>query len=337
MSINVDMKTPIEPLLFERHFVEKVWGGRSLERRPGIELPGTEPIGETWEIVDRPKENSKVKGGAFQGRTLHELMGEYGPEILGASPAGKEGRFPLLVKYIDASDNLSVQVHPDDAAAARLGGEAEAKTEAWYVLDSTPEGVLYCGLRKDVTRQDFARVADGPGVIEAMSRWDVQAGQCMFVPGGTVHAIGSGVTILEVQQNSDTTYRLWDWGRTGRETHVQQALECVQFGADERAPVVADFDQAGTETGEGYRKVTLASSDFFRMNALAIEGDCRRSTEDRFRIYAVSEGSGHLAVEGRDEDWTLQQGDVWLVPAICGYHHLRPGPAGLSVIEMHTP
>jgi len=330
------MKTPIEPLLFERHFVEKVWGGRSLERSPGIELPGSEPIGETWEIVDRAEENSRVKAGVFKGRTLRELMGEYGPEILGVSPVGKEGRFPLLVKYIDASDNLSVQVHPDDPAAARLGGGAEAKTEAWYVLDSAPEGALYCGLRKDVTRQEFERVADGPGVIETLSRWDVQAGQCMFVPGGTVHAIGAGVTILEVQQNSDTTYRLWDWGREGRETHVQQALECVRFGEDECAPAVLDFEAAG-ERGEGYRKVSLASSDFFRMNALSIEGECRRSSGDRFRIYAVSEGSGHLAVEGRGGEWALERGDVWLVPADCGYHHLRPGPSGLSVIEMHTP
>ncbi len=336
MSIKRDMLIPIEPLLFERHFVAKVWGGRALEQRPGIDLPGTKPIGETWEIVDRPKENSVVKCGPFRGRTLHDLMGEYADQILGSSPVGKDGRFPLLVKYIDANDNLSVQVHPDEPAAVRLGGDAEAKTEAWYVLDSKPEGVLYCGLRKAVSRQDFARVADGPGVVEAMSRWDVQSGQCMFVPGGTVHAIGAGVTILEVQQNSDTTFRLWDWGREGRETHVPQALECVRFGADERGPVVADRDRADV-VGEGFRGTTLASSDFFCMAELSVEGECRRSTEGRFRIYAVSAGSGHLGLEGRDEEWTLSTGDVWLVPAVCGYHLLRPGTAGLSLIEMHTP
>ena len=330
------MKTPIEPLLFERHFVEKVWGGRSLERRPGIELPGSAPIGETWEIVDREKENSVVASGPFQGRTLRELMQERADEILGSSPAGKDGRFPLLVKYIDAAENLSVQVHPDAAAAARLGGSAESKTEAWYVVDSRPEGLLYCGLREDVGREEFERVADRPGVIEAMSRWEVRPGDCMFVPGGTVHAIGAGVTILEVQENSDTTYRLWDWGREGRETHVAQALECVTFGAPERGPRAADWEHPD-ETGEGFRVARLASSEFFHMSALSVHGECRRATGGRFRIYAVPAGSGVLSVEGRPGEWSLATGDVWLVPAACAIHRFHPGAGGLELVEMTTP
>ncbi|MAB80487.1 MAG: mannose-6-phosphate isomerase [Planctomycetes bacterium] len=330
------MGTPIEPLLFERHFVEKVWGGRALEQRLGIALPGSAPIGETWEIVDRQEENSKVAAGAFKGRTLRELMEEYSSEILGSSPTGKAGRFPLLVKYVDAGENLSVQVHPDEAAAARLGDPAEAKTEAWYVVDAIAEGVLYCGLRRNVGRDEFARVANGSGVVETLSRWDVQPGQCMLVPGGTVHAIGAGVTILEVQENSDTTYRLWDWGRKGRETHVPQALESIHFGKEIRGPATADWEKADVR-GEGFRLLTLVCSDFFVMSALRIEGACRRSTEERFRIYAVSHGSGWLGVEGRDEEWALGTGDVWLVPADCGYHRLRPGRSGLNLIEMHTP
>ena len=327
----------LEPLLFKRHFVEKVWGGRSLEGRPGIELPEGMRVGETWEIVDRPNENSVVARGAFEGRTLRELMQIHADEILGRAPAGKDGRFPLLVKYIDACENLSVQVHPDEEAAQRIGGTAEAKTEAWYVLASKPEGVLYCGLRPGVERTAFAGVASDEAVVQHMARWDVAAGDCLFVPGGTVHAIGAGVTILEVQQNSDTTYRIWDWGREGRETHVREALQSIRFGEKPHGPAAPAWEGPGVERGEGFERVPLAASDFFRMSALRVRGSSLRPADGTFRIHAVTTGAGALMVEGRPGEWPLRPGDVWLVPAVCGYHRLEAGPEGLETIEMTSP
>ena len=324
------LKPPIEPLRFERQLVERVWGGRSLAERFGFEIPAGRAIGETWELVDRADENSVVAEGAFQGRKLRELMEEYGAEILGSAPAGKDGRFPLLVKYIDAKDNLSVQVHPDERAAARLGNGAEPKSEAWYVLDRTPEGALYCGLASGVTRESFAAVANGPGVLEAIQRWDVRRGDCVLVPGGTVHSIGAGVTILEVQQNSDTTYRLWDWGRSGRETHVEQALDSIDFDrsqAEPVGPVGVDWASIGPEL----ERAELARSNDFAMAALRLGGSARFDTEGQFLVYAVLEGRGRLGRATGGIDWKLRSGDVWLVPASQGEHFIEPdGADGVS-------
>jgi len=318
------LDTRLEPLRFERHFLAKVWGGRALERTPGIALPPGK-IGETWELVDREGENSIVATGGLKGFSLRELMKRHGKDLLGQVPAAKGERFPLLVKYIDAAENLSVQVHPDDESCARLPG-AEAKTEAWYVVEAEPGSALYAGLRPEVTARDFERVADGPGVVETMLRWEVRPGDCLLVPGGTVHAIGAGITILEVQQNSDTTYRLWDWGRAGRETHVAQALQCIRFGEPIRAPLRPLWFKDG-DVGVAH----LARCKHFGMNALRIAQPVRRSTGSQYQLYAVLGGEGTL--RWRESEWTLAHGDVWLVPAACGYHHFEPRAGELLLLN----
>jgi len=340
------MTAALGPLLFERHFVEKVWGGRSLERRPGFELPAGARIGETWEIVDRDEERSVVARGRHRGRTLGELMAERGAEIVGDAPmaptgaaGGEGGRFPLLVKYIDASENLSVQVHPDESAARRLGRGAEPKTEAWYVVGAAGDAALYCGLRPDVDADELARIAAGPEVVDALVRWSVRPGDCMAVPGGTVHAIGAGVTILEVQQNSDTTYRLYDWGRVGldgrpRETHVEEALACARLGRPARPPARPDWSRSE----DGLRSARLVDNALFTLDGLALSAsvrmDTRQGDERSYRIYAVVEGSGRLDVEGDEgEAWRLAPGDVWLVPAACGYHRVTPDEGRLTLIR----
>ena len=305
----------LEPLRFERHFLTKVWGGRALERRPGLALPPGK-IGETWEVVDREGENSLVATGGLKGFSLRELMKRHGKDLLGNVPAGKDGRFPLLVKYIDAAENLSVQVHPDDESAPRIAG-AEAKSEAWYIVDAKPGSRIYAGLRPEVTAREFERVADGPGVLETLLAWEVAPGDCLMVPGGTVHAIGAGVTILEVQQNSDTTYRLWDWGRTGRETHVAEALRCIRFGDPVRAPIRPRWFPEGE-----LQVAHLARCKHFGLNALCLSKSVRRSTQSQFNLYAVIEGEGRLRWD--EEERALARGDVWLVPASCGYHHFEP-------------
>jgi len=321
--------TRLEPLRFERHFLEKVWGGRALERRPGIALPPGK-IGETWEVVDRDGENSIVATGGLKGLSLRELMKRHGKELLGKVPPAKEGRFPLLVKYLDASENLSVQVHPDDESAPRIPG-AEAKTEAWYVLDARPGSALYAGLRPDVTARDFERVADGPGVVETLMKWEVRPGDCVLVTGGTVHAISAGVTILEVQQNSDTTYRLWDWGRAGRETHVAPALRCIRFGEPARAPIRPRWFRE-----EDLGVAHLARCKHFGINALKVSSRVRRSTQSQFNLYAVIEGRGRLTWDREERE--LAPGDVWLIPASAGYHHFEPASGELLLAHMlHRP
>lgn len=324
-----------QPLRFERRILEKVWGGRALEKRPGFALPTDVAVGETWEVVDRADENSVVAEGPLEGRELRSLMQEFERDLLGAAPAAKNGNFPLLVKYIDASQNLSVQVHPDDQGALRIPG-AEAKTEAWYIVDVAPGGVLYAGLKPEVRREEFAAIADGPGVLAALLKWDVQAGDCLLVPGGTVHAIGAGVTILEVQQNSDTTYRLWDWGRVGldgrpRDTHVAQALECIRFGAPEPRPL-RPGEHDWIAAGEGLRRATLARSEHFVMNALRIDAPARLSTGSGYEIYALIRGEARLSSPAGD--WQMNQGDVWLIPAAAGYHDFSPGSDEIELVQM---
>lgn len=325
----------LPPLRFERHFVEKVWGGRRLAERPGIDLPDRMQVGETWEVVDREKENSRVAEGPFAGRTLHELMLEHGPAILGKNQGRRDGRFPLLVKFLDASDDLSVQVHPDDALAERLGDGSEGKTEAWYVVDVAEGGALYAGLDPKVTAEYFRSVADKREVEDTLVRHDVKAGDCVLITGGTVHAIGKGVTILEVQQNSDTTYRLWDWGRVGldgkpRETHVEQGLVCTKFGAEPPSPHAGVWMPNGT----GF-KAELTTSDYFSMTAhrvgsrLAIEGD------DRFRIHVVLSGRGALTAEAfGNQRFELAPGTTYLVPASTGAHEIVAEGGELSLVEL---
>lgn len=322
-----------EPLRFERHFVEKVWGGRSLERVPGIELPDGMRVGETWELVDRDAENSVIAGGAWRGRTLRELMQAHGGEVLGEAHSGADGRFPLLIKYLDAAADLSVQVHPDEEAARVLGGDAEAKTEAWCVLDVDAGGVLYAGLRDDVEEDEFSSVADGPGVVDLLQRWEVQPGDCMLIRGGTVHAIGAGVRILEVQQNSDTTLRLYDWGRVGldgqpRPTHRDAALACVRYGVpcDPATP-------AWSEHRPGVEQAQLADAPTFGMRGLRLTAELAHDTGRSFRVYAVTHGGGALELaDGRR--WPLGTGEVWLLPACLGAHRLCPGPDGMTLVDV---
>jgi mannose-6-phosphate isomerase len=331
------MTTLDVPLRFHRLEIEKPWGGRALERCPGLALASPGPVGETWEIVDRPGEEVRVAGGPFEGRTLGELVREHRAELLGKASPTPHGRFPLLVKYLDARENLSVQVHPDEEGAIRIG-DAEPKTEAWYFLAVEPDARIYAGLRPETTPGAFERAAASRAVLAHLETWQVAAGQCLLVPGGTVHAIGAGVTLLEVQQNSDTTYRLWDWDRVGadgraRETHLAQALEATHYDLPRRAPV----DPVWETPAAGLRRAPMARTRTFAMNALAVEARVRLSTGNQFQIYAVESGAGTLAVRGGEEA-PIAGGDVLLVPAAAGYHYLAPrsSDAPLRLVQLLT-
>jgi len=219
------------PLTFQPLLKERVWGGRNLERLYRKPLPPGVPIGESWEITDRPEGVSVVANGPLAGRTLRQLMEEHAAELLGT--AGAPGnRFPILVKILDAEDKLSLQVHPPASRAAALGGEP--KTEMWHIAEAKPDAALFAGLRQGTTRAEFEQKLQDGSVAECFHRIPVKSGDSMFLPSGRVHAIGDGNVIFEIQQNSDTTYRVFDWNRVGldgkpRELHVQQSLECIDF------------------------------------------------------------------------------------------------------------
>lgn len=323
-----------QPLRFQRVFLEKVWGGRALEQHPGIRLPPGIPVGETWEIVDRADQNSIVSAGPWAGRCLADLVREHGGDLLGKARPNAQGRFPLLIKYLDASEALSVQVHPDEPTARRLGGRSESKTEAWYFLNATPGGAVFSGLRSRVRPEQVRAHLAERGLVDLLCRWPVRAGQCLTVRGGTVHAIGAGVTLLEVQQNSDTTYRLYDWDRPGldgrpREMHVEPGLAAIRYDAVPPAPAEPEESQLAPGVWVGL----AARTEFFSMRRLRLEAAVQRSTEEQFKIYVVLAGSGRIRTD-RGEAESLAIGDVLLVPAAAGSVELVPDAARLEMLEL---
>jgi mannose-6-phosphate isomerase len=225
----------IHPYKFEPIFVERVWGGRELARF-GKTLPPDRRIGESWEIVDRPEAQSRIANGPHRGQTLHDLIVAEGwDRIVGTAarrPAGA-ARFPLLVKLLDARERLSLQVHPPAALAPQLGGEP--KTEMWHVLDAAPGARILAGLKRGVTRAQFESALTTGQVEPLVHHFPVRAGDAVFIPSGRVHAIGAGLVLIEIQQNSDTTYRVYDWGRP-RELHVAASLASMDFSDYEPAP-----------------------------------------------------------------------------------------------------
>ena len=217
-------------LQFKPLYQERVWGGRKIESFLGRKLPGAMPIGESWELVDRPEAQSVVLGGPWAGRSLRDVLAEHAAEIMG--PAWPSSRpFPILVKWLDSRDCLSVQVHPPADLAARFGGEP--KTENWYFAQTDKGAAVYAGVRPGVTRTLFEQALAAGTVAECLERPAVRAGDSLLIPSGTMHAIDAGNMILEIQQNSDTIYRVYDWGRMGldgrpRALHVAQSLACLE-------------------------------------------------------------------------------------------------------------
>jgi mannose-6-phosphate isomerase len=226
------------PLLLEPLLLEKVWGGDRLSRL-GKRLPHGKLIGESWELADLGSTSPSGGGGAaarstivngdLAGKSLYDAIKLWGRDLVGEIELAPCGGFPLLVKFLDARENLSVQVHPSPAYA-RAHRDAHLKTEAWYILDAEPGSVIYKGLRPGLTREAFAAHIQSGTVVEDLIPVPAIRGECHLLPSGTCHALGAGVLVAEVQTPSDTTFRVYDWGRQGRELHIQQALECAHFG-----------------------------------------------------------------------------------------------------------
>ena len=284
-----------EPLRFAPVFKERVWGGRRLERRLGKALPPAVKIGESWEVVDREDVQSVVVGGPDAGATLHELWASPRRRALFGARAMRAGeRYPLLIKLLDAAESLSVQVHPPPAAAALLGGEP--KTEMWVLVDADPGAHILAGLAPGTTRERLeAALRAGEDVTALLHRIAVHRGDAMFIPSGRVHAIGAGCLIAEIQQSSDTTYRVYDFGRP-RALQVGESLRCIAF--DDVAP--------GLIEPEGER---LEANALFAVERWTLDGDRAAAPEGESAIVGVLDGE--VACGASD----FAPGAFFLVPA----------------------
>jgi mannose-6-phosphate isomerase len=306
---------PLEPFLLERITLPKVWGGRALAQVPGIPLPPDVAVGETWELYDRPEGSSRLRG---RTTTLADLMAHDAERLCGSGVRLAYGdRFPLLLKFLDASDGLSVQVHPDDAEA--LEDRDSGKDECSIVLAAGPRARIVRGLRPGVTAAEFAAKADSEQVVDLLWSFRPEVGDTIHIPPGTVHAIGPDVVVFEVQQNSDLTYRIHDWGR-GREVHLAKALAVAKPGPPAAGrpvvPTVA-LPDGGTQ---------LIATPHYRVRRYSLRQRAELSTGGRFVTVTVVAGRTTLWWPGERVHGTLAMtaGDTALVPACIAAFALIP-------------
>lgn len=291
----------MQAITFTPLYMERVWGGRELENIYARTLPKPDtPYGESWEITDRPEAQSIVKDGPHAGKSLGELWRTQREQLFGAGFENIE-RFPLLIKILDARDDLSIQVHPPAELASELGGEA--KNEMWYIADATPEAQLYVGLKAGVSKDDFEQAINDGTVDQVVHAIKPKPGDSIFIPSGRLHAIGAGLLIYEIQQNSDTTYRVFDWNRMGldgqpRELHIEQSMRCIDFSDTEPSMDEPDGN-------------TLATCPHFHVERLDLDVGSSVGNPDPERFSIITVVSGELESEdGR----TYGTGDFLLMP-----------------------
>ncbi len=306
------------PLRLRAVLKDKVWGGRNLERLLGKSLPPGALIGETWEAW----EGCIVENGAHAGQTLQQLIDQEADAVLG-SAVSQSKRFPLLFKFIDARDDLSVQVHPNDTQALTMEGQPFGKTEAWYILDAEPDAKLILGFRREVTPEQAVAGLQNKNLVDLLSFVPVQRGDVVFVPAGTVHAIGKGIVLAEIQENSDITYRLYDWDRQGkgRELHIDQSLR-VFSGRRVESPKIpplvlhrAQFDERFLVACR-YFALTLCEID------RRVEGE---ATNDKFQILSMIDGAAEIYFGPKfASSVSAEQGQTLLLPARLGAYAVLP-------------
>lgn len=302
------------PLVFTPLFKERIWGGRELETLYGKNIPAGKTIGEAWEISDRPGDASVIANGPLAGNSLRWLMENHASEMLGEAKPAAAGRFPLLCKILDAREKLSLQVHPPASKAAELQGEP--KTEMWFIADATPEASLYVGLKNGVSRAEFEKkIADG-SVADCFHRIPVKAGDTMFLPSGRVHAIGEGLVIFEIQQNSDTTYRVFDWNRVGldgkpRELHIPESMASIDFNDFEPKLVPAYYREA-----PNFKFRQLVEDPLFNVQEMVFDHAGTMKPAGSFlRIIAVIKGAATIVDGNSGISVELRPGQFGLIPA----------------------
>jgi mannose-6-phosphate isomerase len=306
-------------LTFEPLFQERIWGGRRLADLYGKKLPSNVAIGESWEIVDRPEAQSVMRDGALRGKTLHDLWTQDRQSIFGNVPDA--ARFPLLVKILDAHEKLSLQVHPPEKVATKLGGEP--KTEFWYVAAADPGAELFVGLGQAMTRAQFKEALHSGTIAQYVHKIRVKTGDAMFLPAGRLHAVGEGNLLVEIQQNSDTTYRVFDWNRVDdqgkpRQLHIDQTLQCIDFN-DVRPRLV----QTEAET--------LLHHDLFEIQKWNLDSPREIASWGQFAIVCCLSGKLRCA------DVELGPGELFLIPARLQYRNVEPLKKATSLLRITIP
>jgi mannose-6-phosphate isomerase len=320
----------LAPLRFKPILREYIWGGRRLGTELGKPIGGGDHYAESWEIVDHGHNQSIVADGPLADRTLHEIVTQHGDTLFGRQQ--RRPQFPLLFKYLDCQRVLSVQVHPNDEQAAKLDPPDLGKTEAWVVLAADPESKIYAGLKPGVDRKILeAAVANGR-CEECLHEFEPRRGDCVFIEAGTVHALGAGLLVAEIQQASDTTYRLFDWNRVdqhgkSRPLHIQQSLETINYNCGPVSPVAP----RATESPFIER---LVECDKFILDRWRISSAEALSGDERPHIVTVIEG--RVAIENDATIIVLNRGDTVLIPASA--RGSAVGPQGRAVLlDMYLP
>jgi mannose-6-phosphate isomerase len=318
------------PLQFQPEMKERVWGGRALEQF-GFTLPAGN-IGEGWMIGDHPNGTTKVMNGELAGLGLDEVRTQYGHVLFGTKGfSEKNGRFPLLIKLLDCEDDLSVQVHPNDYYKNLAPGEL-GKTEMWYILAAKPGAKIIYGMNDGVTRESLAEAIAENRIMDCLQEVSAEAGDSFYIPAGTVHALGAGVLVAEIQQNSDTTYRLYDYNRSGldgkpRELHIEDSLNVIAYEGSGSTRMKTNISETG-------KWLALAESPFFTVEK-GIVGSSKWqliTTPESFAILVIAEGSG--ALEWADGSLQVKPGDCFLLPANLGEYALE---GHVTVIRSYLP
>ena len=290
-----------------------------MESLYGKRLPSAALIGESWEIVDRPEAQSVVHEGPLRGKTLHELWCKHRAEIFGKVPASP--RFPILCKLLDAQENLSLQVHPPRAMAKKLGGES--KSELWYIANAAPKARLYAGLKRGTTRENFTSALEQGRVEKHLHALEIKAGDAIFLPSGRMHALGAGSVLVEIQENSDTTYRIYDWdrtkkGRAARQMHIAEAMQCIDFRDVEPGLL--------KPKGE-----SLVRQEMFEIEKWSLDKEREIAEAGRFAIVVCL--AGKIECAGKQ----FKPGDFFLVPAQQSDRLARAGEAKTSLLKVTLP
>ena len=316
--------SPVEPLVFEPIYQDRVWGGRTLETKLGRGLPDPGvPYGESWEICDRPEANSRIARGPLAGQTLGEIwQSESRRDIFGPAAPLDQERFPVLCKILDAREKLSLQVHPPAAVAPSLGGEP--KTEMWYVAHADLGAKLYVGLRSGASRDDFERALEDGTAEDLVHQIPVMAGEFIFIPSGRLHAIGAGLLIYEIQQNSDTTYRVFDWNRVGldgkpRDLHIEESLRSI------------DFDDIEPSLDRPNGSV-LVDCDHFRVESHEIPGPGVDLYLRQDQVAIITIVRGEVVFGGQN----FRPGDFFLIPSAIQIPKQIAAVSGPAKILMTT-
>jgi len=323
------------PLRFTPLFRRAIWGGRRLATVLEKPIGEGDDFAEAWEIVDHGEDQSVVIAGPDQGKTLHQLVTDQGEALLGMHHP--QTQFPLLFKFLDAHRNLSVQVHPDDAGGALLDPPDLGKTEAWVVLHVEPGANIYAGLKRGFDRAALEREMNRNTTELCLHRFEPQVGDCLFIPAGTVHALGGGMIVAEIQQASDTTFRLFDWNRLGadgqpRDLHIEQGLNAIDFSAGPIGPQTPEplIDENGLIAER------LVACDKFVLDRIRVESGANFSLGggDKCHLLAVLEGS--VQIEGDPADRPLARGETMLLPAVAGTVQAA-AESGAVLLDMYLP